>query len=583
MGRSFTFGIASLVVFLQFIAMAFLIIACVTAPVFKQIGLSKYDDVTYGTFGYCNSDGCSSAQANYNPQNLSTDGNWKMSSTARESLGKILIVTPIAAGLSFFAMFSSFFSQFGFFNSISGMFVVNLFFSVLGFLSSALICIVVFLLFFPNVTWCTYILVPAAVLNLISIPLAFLAYSQFTRANDSGEDDGSSSIRDKFYKDELSKDDFQRDLTSLNDGSMLEYYKNPQIMTSRTLNSTVPTTDEMKSEDVASMSYTLQNQRELNFGNQRYGNNSTPRQPYSAIEDMTSSHASLTGRIRAPGNTPSELRANSLAPSSVYVESNQESNNYVKNEEKNAGVTEVIGESKSQQDVLQDIINGVLADDEDEFLKQNTVDPSERPVDDFDDDDDGIKDDDSQFTSVSQRGINPNYYQGKTNRPNLPHVSAGGAFGRINTPEQFVPASNYQAPISVPMNNAPPQGLNQLTYYTQQVQLPQQQHPLPQPQIGGYYPAPMPQVQHQPQIYQGPPSQQRPVYSSGPTASDILLQSNPEFSVGGPSTASGQRIYGGGNSMGTTSHYKPAYKKRMPRQNNLPPASMTRDSPYGNF
>lgn len=37
----------------QFVTMAFLIIGSITAPIFKQIGYSKYDEITYGTFGYC--------------------------------------------------------------------------------------------------------------------------------------------------------------------------------------------------------------------------------------------------------------------------------------------------------------------------------------------------------------------------------------------------------------------------------------------------------------------------------------------------------------------------------------------------
>nr|CAI6766024.1 ADM_HP1_G0046420.mRNA.1.CDS.1 [Saccharomyces cerevisiae] len=33
----------------QFVTMAFLIIGSITAPIFKQIGYSKYDEITYGT------------------------------------------------------------------------------------------------------------------------------------------------------------------------------------------------------------------------------------------------------------------------------------------------------------------------------------------------------------------------------------------------------------------------------------------------------------------------------------------------------------------------------------------------------
>lgn len=98
--------ILSTITILQFVSMAFLIICCVTAPVFKQIGLSKYNDITYGVFGYCNGNNCSKASASYNPSQFQeSNDNWKINNHARGVLGKILIVTPIAAGLNFFLIF----------------------------------------------------------------------------------------------------------------------------------------------------------------------------------------------------------------------------------------------------------------------------------------------------------------------------------------------------------------------------------------------------------------------------------------------------------------------------------------------
>ncbi|CAB4254249.1 similar to Saccharomyces cerevisiae YOL019W (ohnolog of YFR012W) Putative protein of unknown function [Maudiozyma barnettii] len=169
----------------QFISMAFLIICCVTAPVFKQIGLSKYESITYGVFGYCSgSDGCSKAKGSYDPYSLTDDTTaWKLKSESRKALGSILIVMPIAAGLNFFAFVAASVSAIMSFlnsssyNEISAVsFIINIIFQLVAFLSAALMCVVTFLLFYPHVTWCTWLLIPAGVLPLLSLPLLFFAY-----------------------------------------------------------------------------------------------------------------------------------------------------------------------------------------------------------------------------------------------------------------------------------------------------------------------------------------------------------------------------------------------------------------------
>lgn len=67
-------------------------------------------------------------------------------------------------------------------------------FSTLGFLSASLICIVVFLLFYPHVTWCSWVLIPGAALSLLVIPLIFSAYS---RSSGSRDDDETEELEEK--------------------------------------------------------------------------------------------------------------------------------------------------------------------------------------------------------------------------------------------------------------------------------------------------------------------------------------------------------------------------------------------------
>ncbi|CDO91987.1 unnamed protein product [Kluyveromyces dobzhanskii CBS 2104] len=587
MAKKFTFGFATLLVFLQCVALAFLILACVSAPVFDTVRLASFDGVYYGVFGYCQDSGasCSSAQANYHPETLDDDdSNWKMNNSAREALANILIVTPVAAGLTFIALITSFMCQFRFFDSSTFWFIMNFLFSILAFLSSALVCIVVMLLFFPHVTWYAYVLIVSAVFNLVCLPICFFARSQTAsnRSNNGLDEDedgdrSSSSIRDKFYQEEFN----QTDLTNFDAPSMPDYYKGSKIVQSNTLNSNTVTDSDVPSSYVNSTGVPVPPQgpdvyqRNNNNNDASYLHNAVPKQPYSAINNNgTSLSMNSASKAMSSGRITASLteRSNSFAPSSVYNEqvtgvaagvaggvagSQQPRGNNASSQAPAQG--DLTQPAKTQQDVLQDIINGALSEDEEEFLKQNTVDPSERPaMETFDEDYDGLNDDDSQFTSVSQRGINPNYYHGRAGVQYAP-------------PSQGPLQSNLQGQVQG--QGVGPSGLN----------------PAQQSTGGQYYPPPSNQGVPQQGYYYAPPmqqqQQQRPPYSAGPSASDFLLQSNPEFALGGrPSSYGNNQRTAGLNSAPTSSlHYKPAYKKRLPRKANLPPASISRDGPYGGF
>lgn len=675
MAKTYTFGYATLLTVLQCIALAFLILACLSAPVFKNISLAKLGDIHYGVFGYCQQgEGCSSAKANYHPENLSSDdGDWKMKHDARKSLGNLLIVTPVAAGLTLLALVTSFLCQFKHFDANTIWFCCNFSFSVLAFIASALCCISTILLFYPHVTWTAYILIGSAVLTLVCLPLCFLARSE-TASNGLGDgsddEDGeyasSSSMRDKLFKDELN----QTDLTNMDDLSFPEYYKAPKIVTTTTLNSNTVTDSDVSDSYLnkfapagmgggagagavaaaaASSSSSLPYQRASNNNVNNISNShaassrfqsAVPKQPFSVIDSSTTSVATssaaprlaASGRL-GPGQQPLATtdRIASDAPSSVYTEQEQDGSN------NNMGMGVGVGPSNAghraapftssndryrngypmtqrqqqqqpqpqpqqpqqpgrqpepvplhhtdEDGVLQDLINGVLPEDEEEFLKRNTIDPSDRPpMDAFDEDGDGINDDDSEFTSVSQRGINPRYYQG---RGGIPPQGM-----------QYYPPPMGQQPQSANGMIHPP--------------LPQQQQQQQQQPMSAQYYPPMPNhgavppPQHQQGHYQDPSMgmpmgvsphlhqqpapphqqlQQRSSYSAGPSASDFVLQSNPEFTIGsGPASLPGGQRAGNPNSgLGSNMHYKPAYKKRLPRKMNIAPASMSRDSPYGGF
>lgn len=199
---------------LQFVAMAFLVIATLTAPVFRQIGLGKKSETVYGVFGYCEAiSGCSKPQAQYNVPNEQAQGdNWLFSKDAREKLGHLLIATPVAAGVNFFAflslmitVISSLMSR----RNSSGSavaFFINLFLIILAFLGSTFVCLVCFFTFWPHPTWVTWLLIPAAALPLIEIPTVFFAHAGGSNKNRRREITFEEP-EDKFANNEIADDD----------------------------------------------------------------------------------------------------------------------------------------------------------------------------------------------------------------------------------------------------------------------------------------------------------------------------------------------------------------------------------------
>ncbi|CEP62215.1 SUR7/PalI family protein LALA0_S05e00430g [Lachancea lanzarotensis] len=589
MARVFGVSFTAALVIVQFAAMAFLIICCVTAPVFKQIGIAKSSDVVYGTFGYCEKGVCSSAAANYHPESLDTSGNWKMSTSVREKLGKILIIMPVAAGLTFFAMVGTIVSLTPSLSASGVCLIFNVLLNLIAFAASALMCVITFLLFFPNVTWCSWLLIPAAVINLLCVPLAFVVHSLGSSNNDERDTDSIDSpnltrLDQDYAPDRYSMDEYKETVRSGNHDSPMypEVYKGPQVVTSTTINS--GTTDSRSDRDAF-----LRERPNTNNGSDTsqsklanaepvpdfsFEDSSNAAKPYSAIaashnlqrvpqEDLVSKPVRVPQMFRGPSTTSSfysqtegelsrqgTLKTTELRPTSAL------------------DLQSAKGVNPSH-DELQNIINGAICEEEDEeFLKQQTIDPSERPS---LDDDDGIKDDDSDFTSVSQRGINPNYMsaangnrfaqrppQSTMQRPRDPRFAGDPSFARIpNHKYQVVPSQAQRKFAPSPQGMAP-------------------QHTLYQPYIS-----------HQPiqppgrNAMHGRPQQPPNAIHGG---SDAILNTSPEFMIPGargPAGAGGRiaPMYGAPPQAPSTSTYKPAYKKRLPRQN-IPAASMARDGPY---
>lgn len=165
----FSFGFNTLSFFLTIVSLVFLILACISPPVVKSFALGNSESSKFGIFGYCSQEKCHLSYPYEFKESGSTK--WLLSKNVRNTLAKIFVVCPIAAGLNFLCLVVLFISHF---NS-SGMLIFTLLLNLLSFLATALICIIVIITFYPNVEWTGWILVGAAAASLISLPFEILA------------------------------------------------------------------------------------------------------------------------------------------------------------------------------------------------------------------------------------------------------------------------------------------------------------------------------------------------------------------------------------------------------------------------
>lgn len=419
----------------QFISMAFLIICCVTAPVFKQIGLAKYEDITYGVFGYCTQDdGCSKASASYNPYSLTENSSsWKLNSNTRKSLGKILIIMPVAAGLNFFSFIAaiislvlSFIQQSSSISAVS--FIIDLIFHIIAFLSAALMCIVSFLLFFPHVTWCTWLLIPAAVLPLFSLVLSFFAYlSKDNTISESDEmilDDNQRllSVED-LYEHPNGPSDYSNSQTILPDIEKVDD-KNLDIILK---NTSVTDTSSLDRETYNAYSKTTDDllNSEENLDNEKESLNR-----FSVIDNEKGDN------MLSSENMKRFNPSGSLA-SSVYSQKDHYSEVQPKNQ------------------ILQDFM-------QDKKLANPTLHEAHG------------EDKDSLVTSISRNGVNPKYYTDNNN--NYLNVK-----DQTNAPYPYTPSMNGQS-INIQRtqqqyhNNIPHSNMNNYTGPMHYQAVPQQFH-----------------------------------------------------------------------------------------------------------
>ncbi|KAH3660530.1 hypothetical protein OGAPHI_007116 [Ogataea philodendri] len=489
---------------LHLVSLAFLILALIAVPVTSKLVLSRNGHYTFGSLGYCNTstNKCEYSLADH--KYLNNGSGWKMSHDSRSRLCELIMATPAAVGLTLFSTILVFWGHFSWAARSTVFWAFSTVLSGLAFIASTLVCVTVVLLFFPYLTWTSWLLVPAAALNLLSLILITIAIKLGPQSYRDDQDDTTSVEEKKFDDSALSfahkpysggfvnqsgqslRSSFDLEPKKMRD-MVTTYQMDSQNFSSSFLN-------EKRSETGASATIINSNPPELKLPN--------ITNPYTSSTDMSGSKSRLANPI---GLSATELSHSPVA-TSVY----------------------------SNDDRLK--VSGDNVPDS-HSVGSNEVSSSAA----------------SNFTSVSQREINPKYYTGAQQRANLPG---------------------------------------------QYMQTPYQNQPPPLQYSGQYYP----QQQGPPPVMQMPPQQPyyAPTYapSYNPpkpknNRADVLLNNNPDFAIGAPtSRRAGYKKFGGvGQPQGgfhpgmmgrdtVPPHLASGSYKNRPKPN-FPAASLSKDSPYG--
>ncbi|ODV85342.1 hypothetical protein CANARDRAFT_199363 [[Candida] arabinofermentans NRRL YB-2248] len=512
----------------QAASIAFLLVATLTVPIFDSISLAVDDDYKYGVFGYCSIDSssgttCSSVSSHYKPSTLGSTSDWKMSSASRDRLALLLLVAPIGAGLTLISLVFSFFCHFKAFGKSKSFWITALVFNSLSFIASALICVVVFLLFFPHLNWCAWVLIPAALLNLISVILTGLA--------------SKSNI--KHYKNHSQYDEKSDENSLINGTKDTSFFKANSFNSDQNRTGHFSLPPQISSYD-HDMNSTKSTEKPADFTdfyktNMSYSNTFTDKDSTRKVQEISKNAPSLRlpDIINPYGSSSSVLAHEPVFKTSH--EANQSSS------------VEVKGSGSPLDNRLDSL------DDETHSLPLS---------------------DQSDFTSVSQREINPKYYKGAPQKTTFP--------GQFQPPMQ----QQYMGIQQQQYNMAPPPPPHS------------QQQPQQFPLSMQYYPQ-----QHMPPAVSGPYVSQAPVpsqfYQPQPkpktNRADVLFNNNPDFNLGqqniagalgtgsrpgvrryGAATINHQRILQQGEVLQHVSNG--GYKNRRPP---FPAASYSNDSPYG--
>lgn len=489
--------------FLLIVALVFIILATVTAPVTTTLNLAAADNIIYGIFGYCDGSICQKVAYPVKFGDIKTSTtDWAMSRDIRNTLSSGFIVAPIAAGLTFLTVIltaATLFVE----NSIIK--ILSLVFGVISFLAAAVICVFVVLVFHPHVAWAGWLLVAAAGLLLVAVPCLILSVG----VADSNDDQDSVATEEKHLANytKITESSFSSEpkhhyfgTTVAPKGSSTDDMSD--IVRDYTYRGTVK--PEFTSADNALGSY-------VSKPNGRGANESLGTSKSSVYQDSLVNFSQIPSKpISANQSVAPNFQSSSAVPGNIkpivpYPPSERGS---VLNAA-NYGVFDHHPSVEGHKPFTE-------LDDDDEN-DRNSMLPGQRELD---------SDDDSDFTSVSQRPPNVMYNaQHPQQQQQQPFRGQPGQY----QPQQQQPHPQQQQPYQQQYPNV------------SQYQPSFQQGQPPSPQNAFYGNGASLATQQQSQ--QRPPQQFNQQYSygpgagsrsspRGPTISDSVLNTNPDFAVG---------------------------------------------------
>lgn len=474
------------------VALVFLVLATISTPVAKGLHLAASLSFTYGILGYCDGSDCSSATYPILFGDIQSDADWFLGTSIRNTLGKTFIVAPIAAGLAFLAALFTFLSLF---LRASALKILSLIFAVLAFVSSALIAVMIVLVFHPNVEWLGWLVVAAAACCLVAVPLLLFSIT----ARKTNDDTDSEDVQEQKFGD-ISKMDTKTSFSapSFNDGPKNQYgYTAAQASGSGDFNYRGAATNYAPPDPADTLS------KSLLEATPNVASDMTRQQPYMASGPLLGSHATLQNaysgpRLQSGPSTPIAPNRH-LAPEFVST-----AGTAVEVEQPAAGVPYPHQDRASSIYTLRNY--GVFdhhpsveghqpfteLQDTDETAERNSLDI---PID---------SDGESDFTSVSQRP------------PNETYSTPQGQFSpRLAQAQGYQPNVQFQA---YPPGQGP--------YYPRNNLFGSQHPPSVQMRSNQAHAQPSyDRFQHQYQT--GAP---RPM--NRPTVSDNVLNNNPDFAIG---------------------------------------------------
>jgi hypothetical protein len=504
-------------VILTLVTFVFLLLATISTPVIDIFNLGKTAESTYGIFGTCQGTVCSKATYPVKLSEIEPATTWLLANTTRDNLAKIFIVAPIALGFSFITFILLIASLF----TSNTVVLVALVVNVISFITTTLIAVIVVLVFYPNVAWTGWILIGAAGGSLISLICLIL---QLTLNKETHSDDNSLSEfidKDSASGFETPFGPMDNNATSFG-GPVPNHYNDSSSSFSKGF----------ESKGSAPQSY---NQFKLTQSNGVVG----PQQPANETRTMSNSSAYYSNPQLANDFTQKQ---NYNQGSSVSVFDNFDSRSggsvikhpQMANPPRNYNPNAVPSDKMAGLPYPANSVDPAYPLNHASVFEHHPEVEGHKPfteLNDFDDDDVVLQtslqqagpidvgnnsDADSDFTSVSQRAINPSYNDGYQSVPQqkYPHV------------QQFVPHFQQQQSPLIPQNSFQQQ---------QAPMIPQQNNHFQQNssqqnsfQQNNFQQQPVPQQFNQSSQHSQPPAQHR-----GPTVSDTVLNNNPDFGVGG--------------------------------------------------